>query len=118
MKVFVSSGEMAKNNPRILAFYPDDSDVGNDAHGTGVQVFTVSPDSIGRDTSDPTMSVSILVGDWRQRTERAKMFSLRDRVNLTYELLRLIMKNGPDVTTWPSLDRDREIAIQRRWDLS
>ena len=115
MKVFIQPGT---SPPRVIAVYSDDSDVKADAHA-GAQMITVAPDALLRPAGEGGVpGNTTLATDWQERTDRAKIFSASDRVNTTYELLRLVMKNGHDVNTWPSADRDREIAIQRRWNLS
>jgi hypothetical protein len=114
MKVFIHRSEMAQNNPQVLASYPDDSEVADSAHGTGVMVFTVSADALTQKEVGG-MRVQALAGDWRQRSEQANVLTMRERVNMLHELLQLVIKHGADTKQWPAPDRERHVVILKRW---
>ena len=104
---------MAKNNPQILAATRMTVTSPDIAHGTGVLVFTVSADALVRMEVGGS-HVQVLAAIGVSAADRAKMFAPRDRLKSLHELIRLIIKNGSDVTHGPR----RRIASgnRTRWD--
>lgn len=123
MKVFVRSSNLAGERPVVLAFYPDDSNVGNDAHGEGVTILTLPMEAIEKGEHSGLPS---LVKDWRARAKSIPIhaeakrrieeaFTIEDQVNALREMIEMIMEHGLDSERWPVAARERKIAIDEKW---
>jgi hypothetical protein len=124
MKVFIRTSELTSDKPHVIAFYPDGSNIKNDAHGTGLTVLTV-PDTVlaQGDAADP---IPKLIKDWRTRAgsviveSEAKRrideaLSSIDRFTTLREVIEFVVQHGSDVSKWPSEAKARKAEIDELW---
>jgi len=115
MKVFVRNSDLSQGGqPPVLAFYPDDSSIPDDAHGEGVTVLNLPESAITKEKPRSGRGVFryVLVHNWRNvggeqiaNSEAArrikKVLSESDQLAALWEFLGYILKYGIDVTKWP-----------------
>jgi hypothetical protein len=112
MKVFVRPGG---KTPAVLGFYPDDSDVPNDAYGSGVEVLTLPQDAIKYEEREDGKRFPTLVTNWRERVEKAGLYSLAAKVAALHDLFEYLVKHGTDTAKWPARAKDRLAQIEKTW---
>jgi hypothetical protein len=111
MKVFVRPGK----TPAVLGFYPDDSDVPNDAYGSGVEVLSVPQDAIKFEPREDGKMFPVLQANWRERVEKAGLYSLAGKVAALHDLFDYLVKHGTDTSKWPARAKERLTQIEKMW---
>ena len=131
MKVYIKTEEMAGEKPFIIAFYPDDAIVPDNAHGEGVTVVSVPMGAIKLplpDSPDAQAGFSMphLAPNWRELAGAAPVqaeakrriesaFPLSDQLSSLYDMVDAITKHGPDISRWPADVRQRKTAFDEKW---
>lgn len=128
MKVFVRTGDLAiGDKPRVLAFYPDSTEVKDDAHGDGVTVLTLPSNAVvrqGRGRRGGGMFV--LADDWRDRAgslpvemeakrRSDEVFPLAEQISSLRETVQNIFTHGSDPTQWPDDLKTRKAELDEKW---
>jgi hypothetical protein len=128
MKVFVRTSNLAEEKPIVIAFYPDTSNVKDDAHGDGVTVLSLPMSALV--TPDPRnkgVNLYTLSSDWRQtsgslsvkgeaKRRIEQVFSISDQLNALHEIIDIVVKHGADASRWPGSVRDRKIELDEKWN--
>jgi len=125
MKVFVRNSDLALGGqPPVLAFYPDDSSISDDAHGEGVTVLNLPESAVTKEKPRSGRGVFryVLVHNWRNvggeqiaNSEAArrikKVLSESDQLAALWDILGYVLKYGIDATKWPpeALARKNEL---------
>jgi hypothetical protein len=137
MKVFVRTSSLGGGKaPEVIAYYPDDSEVAADAHGSEMTMLVVpkhvlktaadkSDDMMSPLSSMPTMPK--LADDWREtaasvilqaeakrRTE--DVFPVSEQMSSLRDLLRFTLQYGTDTSKWPTEAKNRKAEIDSLWN--
>jgi len=124
MKVFVRN-LAGGGEPTVVAFYPDDSDVKDDAHGADATVLTLPSGVLKRGNPD-LGGLPTLLADWRQRAgaapfeaeakrRAAEVFAPGEELDVLYELVDILSKYGADASKWPADARQRKAEIDEKF---
>jgi hypothetical protein len=119
-KVFIRTNDLSNERPIIVASYPDDATVADDAHGQGMTVLTVPSQVLGGPSKE-SLGMASLAAGWREQAgdmpvkAEAKRriesgFSISDQLNMLHEIVDAITKHGADMTKWPADVRQRKMA--------
>jgi len=122
MKVFIRSDEIASEKPIVIGMYPDDSNIADDAHGSGISVVSVPDGLVERTRGEPLR----LAANWRERVGSSPVaaeakrriedaFSLADQVQSLHDLIEAIVSHGPDMSKWPADVRQHKQALDEKW---
>jgi hypothetical protein len=133
MKVFIRTSDLGEKSPRLIAFYRDESAVPDDAHGEGMTVLTLPANAMIAERlyadAPPEAGEPIimrLADDWRQRvgptvleaqaTQRInEAFSPAEQISALRETVDLVIKHGPDASSWPTSAKQRKAEIDEKW---
>lgn len=119
-KVFVRTNDLSNERPIIVASYPDDTTIADDAHGEGMTVLTVPSQVLGGPSKE-SLGMSSLVAGWREhagdmpvkaeaRRRIEKAFSVSDQLNMLHDMVDAITKHGSDMSKWPADVRQRKMT--------
>jgi hypothetical protein len=131
MKVFIRSDDLTNERPIIIEYYPDGSEVQDNAHGEGMTVLTVPKDVIqsqgkagvdGRNIGPPA-----LVSNWRQHVgsrpidaEAEKrineVFTQTEQISALHEIIDAMINHGIDSTNWPENLKVRRAEIEAQFE--
>jgi hypothetical protein len=123
MKVFVRRSDLNSAAPRIVASYPDNTDVMDDAYGEGITVLNLPPNVL---LADGGLGM-VLAQDWRQhagtlpvKTEAKRrierVFTISDQLNALHEIIAIMMQHGSDPSQWPDQTKARSAALEELWN--
>jgi hypothetical protein len=124
MKVFIRSSDLTGEKPRVIAFYPDGSDVPDNAHGDGITVLNLPMSVLVREAYDP---VPVLAEDWRARAgslvveAEAKRrideaLPLSEQIGALREMISFIVQYGVNVSEWPAAATARKAELDELWN--
>lgn len=126
MKVFVRKSDLAAGDkPVAIAFYPDNSDIADDAHGEGVTVLTLPMHALVQ-PNPASGGLYHLADDWRERAgslpveAEAKRrieetFGAQEQLNALREIVENIVKHG-SISNWPEEARTRKAEFDEKWN--
>lgn len=124
MRVFIRTDELTNDKPTLIAFYPDDSSVADDAHGEGMTVLTL-PREVIQNSQGMKGGMPHLAADWRKRAGSVPIeaeamrrieesFPLAEQVKSMHDVIDIITKHGADMSKWPADVRQRKAAYDEK----
>jgi hypothetical protein len=124
MKVFVRTSELHGKKPVVLAFYRDETEVNEKAHGDGITILRLPMNALVR---DPIDKLFYLAEDWRQRAGPSmldaearrrieEVLPIPEQISTLREMFDNIIKHGTDQAKWPSDARKRKTEIDELWN--
>ena len=122
MKVFIRTSELSAKKPNVVAFYPDSTDIGDDAHGDGMTVLILPQAVVTADR----LGMIFLDESWRERAgslpvdAEAKRrideaFTVSEQVEALRDLVQFLIEHGADVSNWPADAKERKALLDERW---
>jgi hypothetical protein len=127
MKVFIRTSDIANEKPILIASYPDESDIKDNAHGEGMIVLTVPREVIQSPTHGAAGNgMPYLAKDWRERAGTVPVaaeakrriedaFPISDQLRSLHEMIDAMTKYGAQEAAWPPEIRQRKAAFDERW---
>jgi hypothetical protein len=126
MKVFIRTTDLNSETPNLIACYPDESSVSDDAHGEGMTVLIVPREVIESPKLEINGGMPYLATNWRERSgampvkAEAKRriddaFSVSDQLTALHDMIDAITRYGADASKWPEDVRHRKVTFDERW---
>jgi hypothetical protein len=130
MKVFIRSSALSNPKPQVVAYYEDNADVPETAHGPGMTILHVPPNAVLYESMpDSSMPDPMpkLVPNWRElagksiaagEAQRRIKAALppEEQIATLRELIGFIIDYGLDVSTWPTEAKTRKAKIYDLWN--
>ena len=115
MKIFIRKASLNSPRPEVIAFYDDNTEIPEGAHGEGMMIMNVPANAFVRDRQDASKGqpdpMPKLIDGWRDSAKEMIVNGEADRrikevlppdreISALHEMLSLIMQHGTDVSKW------------------
>jgi hypothetical protein len=126
MQVIVRRADLGEQQPIVLAFFPDGTDIRNtQSYGNGITTMTV-PDSAVVPAPPESPGGHVLAANWRSfpnvvvnaEANRRVLISFPDYMqrNANQDQLASVTKYGADSANWPQDALDRKAQADAGWN--
>lgn len=126
MKIFIRSGDVTADNIMVMASYSDNTDIADDAHGSGYSVMYVPDNAIERRQLPGQPEAMYLKSNWRESADAimngestrriAEIFPDDSQRAALAETNSNMMAYGLNIADWPADARTRKGMFDAGWN--